>query len=549
MVVLLFALAGVTALALSRAATDEPPVEEQMSVAEIASEQIIVRYKPNTDRKALGGQIRALSVETEEKKDLGDLRMKVIKVPKAARETVIKALSKNPNIEFAEPDTVESIDVTTPNDPEYTSAPQWVWPKTQTNIAWDTTKGSQGVVIAVIDSGINFTHPEFAGKTVPGKDFVNDDNDPTDDNKHGTAVAGVIGAVSNNAIGVASACWECRIMPLKVMNNSGSGNMSDIVEGIQYAANNGAKIMNLSLSGTGESSSQKSAVDYAHSKGVIVVGSAGNEGTDVPRRPGKYPNAIAVAATDQNDKLTSYSSFGQHVDIAAPGQARVPAHNSNGFITINGTSFSAPTVAGILGLLWSAVPTATPAELRYAIEKTADPCCDGKIAGGRINAAKALERLKQGNIPVPVNTPPTVSFTAPAANAIVDRVVTVTATATDNTGVAKVELQVDNGRAMTDIAAPYSFTWSTIGVADGVHTLKLTAYDTEGNTSTATRVVNVRVAPATKVGDLNGDGQVGIADLSQLMSAWGTNNPTADLDRNGTVNIGDLSILMSKWGS
>lgn len=547
---LVLAVGGVTALALSQAATQpaetsEPPrIMPAISAEDLAAEQIIIRYKPNADLEALRQQYDALGAGKQD--ELVNLRMNVIKVPKLARAAVIKALSSNPNIEFVEADSVQSVDVTTPNDPEYSQ--QWAWTKTQTNLAWDTAKGSPDMVVAVIDSGINFDHPEFAGKTVAGIDYVNNDNDPTDDNKHGTAVSGVIAALTNNGVGVASGCWNCRIMPVKVMGNDGKGATSNIVKGIQYAADKGAKIINMSIGGSGTSAAQESAIKYAAGKGAVLVASAGNNGNDEPQRPAIYPETISVAATDQADKLTSYSSFGPHIDIAAPGQARTAAHDGPTYITINGTSFSAPTVSAIIGLLWSAVPNATPAQLRDAIQTTTEPCCEGKIAGGRINAAKALAKLTGGSLPTDT-TPPTVSFTAPAAGAVLTGTVQIAANAGDNFGVTKVELQINNGTPASDASSPYTFSWNTDNAAEGQHTLKLTAYDAAGNKTTVSRTVNVRVQSGGKAGDVNGDNSVNISDLSLLLSAWNTNNGPADLNKSGKVDIADLSLLLSKWGT
>lgn len=576
LVVMVLAGLGLLSLVISRASPDPAePAEAQLSAqAALAAEQVLVRYRIGADVQALetlGDRFAQLGAQ--QVGELKDLRIKLLKVPPAARLQVIERLRADPLVEFAEADSVVRGEVTRPNDPEYAS--QWSLPKTLIDIAWDRSRGSQSILVANVDTGINFGHPEFAGKTVPGFDFVNNDSNPTDDNGHGSATAGVIGALTNNGAGMAGGCWECKILPVKVLDGQNAGTISNLAKGIEYAANNGAKIINASVSAAGTSSALETAVNYAAGKGILVVAAASNTGKQEVRIPASYPNVIAVAATDQNDVLTTYSTFGAHVDIAAPGRARTAAGTGSGYVSIDGTSFSTPTVSAILALLWSAFPNATPAQLRDAVTKTSEVCCDAKISGGRINAAKAMAYMA-GNGTLADVVRPTAGITAPAAGATVSGSVPVNLTAADNVAVAKVDLQINGGIAGADTTAPYNFTWDTTKAPEGPATLKITSFDTTGNSTVVTRTVTVTRAttppptppaptptptppaptppppspnpnPAPKPADLNNDGKVNIADLSILLSNWGKAGVPADLNNSGKVDIADLSILLTNW--
>lgn len=477
---------GLASLQLSNAADNQRPnAAVRTSAMDLAAEQIVVRYKPQADTIQLNSAIAQAGASIRD--EVKPLRMKVLKVRQADRQRVLDRLKADPRVEFAEPDVLTQGDVTRPNDPEY--AKQWSWPTTLTDLLWDKQKGGN-MVVAVVDSGINASHPEFAGKLVAGYDYINNDDTPEDEHSHGTAVAGVIGALTNNSSGVAAGCWGCRIMPLKVLDATNSALSSNIAKAVTFAADNGAKIINISLSGSGTSAAEEAAVTYAVGKGVIVVTSAGNESNDESRRPARYPNVISVAGTNQADGLASYSSFGETVDIAAPGTARTTDYDSDGFVDIQGTSFAAPTVSAILATLWTAFPNASPASLRQAILSTADTCCDGKIPGGRINAIKAYNVLAGTQNADTVK--PSVNFASPAAGASINGPsVPLVVTATDNVGVAKVHMQIRGGSPTVSLSAPYVFSWNSVSASDGEYIITATAYDAAGNEASVTRTLIV----------------------------------------------------------
>jgi subtilisin family serine protease len=375
-IVLLFAGCGAYMLGVSfgQSADDTP------------TEPLIVTYKSDADQQSLGSEyVKQHAVRTKEDTALN---FTVVKVPAADKLQAIHDLTQDPRVLSVEPDYPVHGHATTPNDPEY--ANQTYWARTGVNQLWDRTKGDSSVLIADLDTGLNFQHPDFAGKTVPGYNFIANTTDATDDQGHGSAVAGVMAALSNNGTGIASGCWNCKIMPIKVLGSDNTGTVSNIASGIQYAVDHGAKVINISIGGP-DISAYKTALDNAEAKGIIVISSAGNDGQQKVSYPAAYPNVIDVAATNLNDDvLWTSSNYDATVDIAAPGVSIETINYKGGYNYWSGTSFSSPIVASVAALLRSAFPQAAAAQIRSAIVSTADACCNSKISGGRLNAAKAL---------------------------------------------------------------------------------------------------------------------------------------------------------------
>jgi thermitase len=253
------------------------------------------------------------------------------------RQTLL-LLRQNPDVEYAGPDYRTRLFVV-PNDSYFRSyqynlqnrgiildiSPEIQPQETagadiKATTAWDETQGDAAVVIAFLDTGIDMSHAELINKMAStGRDFVNDDLDATDDNSHGTWVAGIAAAETNNNEGIAGVAWNCKVLPVKVIDAEGNGYYDEMIEGIIWAADNGAKVINISAGGDADDPALKAACKYAYDKNVVVVAAAGNDGTSVAF-PAAYDDyVIAVAATDYNDEPASFSNPGSQVDVAAPG--------------------------------------------------------------------------------------------------------------------------------------------------------------------------------------------------------------------------------------
>ncbi|MEU8259299.1 S8 family serine peptidase [Micromonospora sp. NPDC048999] len=259
-----------------------------------------------------------------------------------------------------------------PNDPAYAYGIQPYLDTVRLPQAWDRTKGSTSQIIAVVDTGVDAAHPDLAGRTVAGYNAIKLGAAPADDNGHGTMVAGIAAANTNNGIGVAGAAWTARVMPVKVLDAWGSGYDSNIARGVVWAADHGATIINMSLGGPGDSTVLHDAITYATRKGAVVVAAAGNEGDGQAQYQAAYSEVLAVAATDAAGRLADFSSYGDWVDIAAPGTDIVstgPAPDY--YYTGDGTSFAAPIVSGTAALVRTAYPSLTPAQVVSRIRENA----------------------------------------------------------------------------------------------------------------------------------------------------------------------------------
>ncbi len=257
---------------------------------------------------------------------------------------------------------------------------------TNTDLAWDLQTGDPNLVVAVIDTGCDLNHPEYNGRLVQGYDFVNNDNNPSDDGNHGTSCAGIVLAEGNNGQGVAGVAWNVKLMPIKVLNSGGSGTWGDVAAGIEYAADNGARIQSISLGGSGGNNTLENACDYAVSFGCALFCASGNSGSSTMIYPAQYSNTIAVGACSPcfERKTTSScdgenwwaSSYGTGIDFLTPGTRIYTtdrlggAGYSNGdyMATFNGTSSATPQAAGIGALVWSQDPTLTNEELRAVLQ-------------------------------------------------------------------------------------------------------------------------------------------------------------------------------------
>ncbi len=305
-----------------------------------------------------------------------------------------------------------------PNDPQYSSL--WGLEKIQAPVAWDTTIGSSAITVAVIDSGIDLSHPDLSGRLTSGYDFYSNDSDPSDECGHGTHVAGTVGAVGDNDVGVVGVNWDVRIMPVKTMGPAYGrcgGTTQSIVSGIEYAITNGARVINMSLGGGGScapQSSYQNAINEGISKGVVVVVAAGNSNTDaVGFTPASCQGVISVGASTQNDGKASFSNYGDTVDISAPGVNILSTIPGASYKVMQGTSMAAPHVAGAAALLLSVNSGLTSAEVESCLVSNADGTSSSSSIGPRLNIANAIANCgRSGSITIPTLTPdPQVTLT------------------------------------------------------------------------------------------------------------------------------------------
>jgi hypothetical protein len=301
---------------------------------------------------------------------------------------VLAAMRADPRVADAYPVAVGTTTAFTPNDPQYGS--QYAPQKVRADEAWVIARG--GPVIAVVDTGVNYNHADLAGRVIKGRDFVNSDNDPMDDQGHGTHVAGIAAAKGHNGIGIAGIAFNSPILAIKVLDNSspaGRGSYANISSGIIHAAVRGARVINLSLSGPVSDPSLNNAVNYATARGCLVVAAAGNDGVNRLVYPGAYANAFCVGSTTSTDARSGFSNYGAHVDIAAPGSSILSTLYTGGYGLKSGTSMATPCVAGAAAVLWSRYPGYTLAQVRVRLQATGQRL-SGLLIGNRVDVFEAV---------------------------------------------------------------------------------------------------------------------------------------------------------------
>lgn len=390
--------------------------------------ELLVRFRPSSSKSARASMLSRMGVKSIKALDLVP-GLEVIQLPKGMSvEDGLAVFNAESDLYYAEPNYLWQAFATYPDDSSFGD----LWGLHNTGQAggtvdadidapeaWDITTGSRDVIVAVIDTGIDYNHPDLVDNMwkntgeVPGNgvdddgngfvddvygyDFANGDGDPMDDHDHGTHCAGTVGATGNNNRGVAGVNWQVRLMALKFLTGSGSGSTDDAIDCINYAVANGAKVLSNSWGGGGYSQSLKDAIDAAALAGVAFVAAAGNDSSDndaTPNYPSNYEseNMIAVMSTDRNDVRSSFSNYGRtKVHVGAPGSAILSTTRNNGYQSFSGTSMATPHVAGVCGLLLSVNPYLNHIELRDILMRTVDTTLANWCAsGGRVNAYRAL---------------------------------------------------------------------------------------------------------------------------------------------------------------
>ena len=438
---------------------------------------------------------------------------------------ILAELNADPDIEYAEEDKTISVDFT-PNDPYFSSSGSWgqsyadLWgiKKIGAPTAWDTTSGA-GITVAVVDTGVDYTHADLAANVwtnpaeIPGNgidddhngyvddvrgwDFVGasylnptQSNNPVDHHGHGTHVSGTIAAGGNNGIGVIGVAWNARVMAVKGLDDTGSGPLSSLAAAIQYAADNGADIINASWGGIGSSQTIADAVNYAYNLGVVIVAAAGNNSSDARGfSPAGLWNVITVAASDQFDSLAGFSNYGSKIDVAAPGVdiLSLQASGTNmgpspsaGYVRASGTSMAAPHVSGLAALILSHTPTYSNEDVRQVVRVSASDVgtsgFDLSFGYGRINAGSAVGVT--GALEAKIN--------APMDGIVTQGLLTISGVAR-GTGFASYTLEYGAGSLPTTWntiqtgTSPVSGTlgvFDTTSLASGVYVVQLTVRNT-----------------------------------------------------------------------
>jgi subtilisin family serine protease len=438
--------------------------------------RVLVKFRSDVGLDHARQIVAALGVRAAD--ELPATKVLMLDLPEQADEAAFAhALAQRADVEFAELDRVVTPEDVTPNDPWFGSW-EWYLTKIGAPTAWTTTTGRKEIVIAILDTGIDGTHPDLQSKLVPGWNIYNNNSDTSDVYGHGTVVAGTAAAASNNAQGVASVAWDCPIMPVRISALDGTATYSAMASGLTWAADHGARVANLSYKATG-SSTVTSAATYFQNKGGVVVSAAGNQATF--DATADNPSILTVSATDANDVLTTWSNTGNNVDLAAPGSV-FTTYKGGTYGSTSGTSVSSPIVAGAAALVLSANPSLTGSQVRQILEQSADDLgpagWDSSYGWGRVNVARAVSMAAGVTADV---TAPSVSFGSPSDGSIVSGTVLISVSAADNAAVTSVSLSVDGGPAATDTVAPYVFNWITNAVANGTHSLTATAVDSSGN--------------------------------------------------------------------
>ncbi|HEX7196396.1 MAG TPA: S8 family serine peptidase, partial [Candidatus Limnocylindria bacterium] len=394
-----------TALPVAAGQPDPSEPQESTRAGEVVPGEVVVKWR-DSGRGPEVARARGLAVVAE-LGAAGQGHPSVLSTEGRAVADVLAELRADPAVAYAEPNYVVELaeDATVAavavNDPK--TAGQYSLDQMRVRDAWALSKGGSGIV-AVLDTGVQANHRDLQGRVLSGYDFVNNDSNAADDNGHGTWVAGIIAANANDGYGIAGISWKDKILPVKTMTREGSGDTADLTSGIIWAANHGATVINMSVGGFPSSQYVQDAINYAWNKGAVLVAAAGNNGRQERFFPASFGNVISVSATQVNDEFAHWSSYGDKVDVSAPGASvqttnctvcTYADHDSWGDHTyISGTSFATPNVAGVVALIRGRNPGWTPSQVVGRLQSTVDDLgyagTDIRYGRGRVNAYRAL---------------------------------------------------------------------------------------------------------------------------------------------------------------
>ncbi len=406
-------------------------------------------------------------------------------------EELVQQMQALETVEYAEPDYQVAVS-SVPNDPYYAAYQTAVFGAMNVVNAWDVNAGNPGVVVAVLDTGVGYTHPDLSGQVLSlGYDAVNGDYDANDDNGHGTMCAGLIAAGINNATGIAGAS-ACSILPVKVLRADGMGYISDIIEGIQYAVAQGADVISMSFGTTSGSQSLQEAIDAAYAAGVVLVAASGNDNAAV-NYPAACSHVIAVGAVDSSQVKAYYSSYGSKLDLMAVGSnvaSTLYQNGSSSYAQGSGTSFAAPYVSALAGLLLSVNSSLSPDQVEAYMEDTAKDLgtagWDSLYGYGCVEYTAALMAAASANLTPPESDLPVPDTTPPV----------LTVQGSETVAVSNGSVYVDEGalaydEADGDLTSKIVVDNPVDTLIDGVYTVTYSVSDAAGNTASATRTVTV----------------------------------------------------------
>jgi subtilisin family serine protease len=375
--------------------------QKVINKGQIKPGELIVKYKSYPGVLAKQTQapfIKSIAKYSGKTRELNrKLGLVLIKLPQEKNYLkAMRELSTNPNVEFVEPNYIVKAHFI-PNDPYY--GLQWGTQDIMAESAWSKVDlfKKASITIAILDTGVDSNHEDLRDSIVPGYDFADDKQSTNDTAGHGTHVAGIAAGLNNNGIGITGVARGCKIMPIKVLDDEGSGSDANIIEGIKYATDHGAQVINMSLGGPGESDALQEAIDYATNHGVSVVVAAGNENGTVDT-PGNCKGVITVGAVERNNQRASYSNFGPELDVVAPGSdilsTYIGGKGPSGYTYFSGTSMATPFVSGVVALIKAVNPGLSPDVVTDILHRSAtdlgDPGFDKYYGFGLVNADNAV---------------------------------------------------------------------------------------------------------------------------------------------------------------
>jgi thermitase len=478
---------------VSRDPRPVPTIEAAKANLQVVQGRALVKFRASIDESRVKSILKTYGLREQRKLKSGTVRVLLLPAGMDERE-LAQRLRALPEVEFAEPDYQLPLAGMVPNDPLFAS--EWHLPVINASDAWAYSTGSNHITIAICDTGIDATQPDLAAKLVPGWNVADNNADTSPIAPHGTWVAGTAAAASDNSIGVAAPAMNCRLMPLRVTSSpAGFASVSNLADAACWAADHGARVINLSYSGYG-SPALSEAAKYVVAKQCVFVMAAGNDGhyVNLP----DDPNIISVSATTQTDSIASFSATGPFVDISAPGSSIMTTGLSGTYLSVGGTSFSAPLVAAAAAMILSLDPSLTPSQVEGLLKVSATDLgpadYDTGYGYGRLNLGRALQLTKAKLDGDPDTTAPEARFTTPGANATAGQSTgeMVQIDAVDDVGVAVVYLLADGVTIDAKLEAPFTFNWDTSGLAVGtVCTLMAIAKDEGGNTTRVSLPVTV----------------------------------------------------------